>query len=90
MHGDFDEHGDEVSQGEEPKRQQILQVPVPEPPQDIPRGQRDLRERRGRVLAHLLRQQQDFHRNGRADTVRVPALERPDRLPVERTFLRGR
>lgn len=90
MHGNFDEHGDEVSEGEKPKRQQILQVPVSEPPEDVPRRQRNLRQRRRRVLANLLCQQQDFNGDGRTNTVRVPALERPDRVPVERTFLRGR
>lgn len=89
VHGGVDEHRGQVSQVEGlAQREEAVPVPVPQSPEDVPRGHRNMCQRFGRVLADSVREQQHRDRHRRANSIRVLAVKRPDHLSVERTSLR--
>lgn len=88
VHGGVDEHRGQVPQEGLAQREEAVPVPVPQSPEDVPRGHRNMCQRFGRVLADSVREQQHRDRHRRANSIRVLAVKRPDHLSVERTSLR--
>lgn len=89
MHGSVDQHRREISEIEEAsQRSQVVQVPVPESCEDVPRRHENMCQRYRRMFIDTIRKQQASNRHGRENSIRVLTAERPDYFSIERTSFR--